>query len=125
MPLLVPVAAAAIHFCRVAQRCVRGLDLAIAAPRRSLTAPSVCRPGFGANNYRDWETLLAGAIPLVDYVSYNEELWDRLPVVQVRDWAKITPAYLEEELSKMRARASEFNLAKAYLPYWLSKVVEG
>ena len=53
--------------------------------------------GKGRTNYREWEALAAGAIPLVDYDSSAAmaELYQGLPVVRVRDWKKVTPAYLD------------------------------
>lgn len=74
-----------------------------------------CRGGH--NNHRDWEALLAGAIPLVDHDPQLSGMWDDLPVVQVRNWSEVTPRYLRATWHTMRDR--QYNLAKVYFPYWL------
>ena len=73
--------------------------------------------GGGHNNHRDWEALLAGAIPLVDHDPQLSGMWDDLPVVQVRNWSEVTPRYLRATWHTMRDR--QYNLAKVYFPYWL------
>jgi len=41
--------------------------------------------GNGEQNHRDWEALVGGAVPLVDYSPTIAELWRCLPVVQALD----------------------------------------
>ena len=90
---------------------------------------SLCSPGPGrfsprgnsAQNFRDWETLLAGAIPLVDADPALDELYDGLPVVAVTNWSVVTPAYLNAVWREMRAR--EYSWEKLYLPFWLDRVL--
>ena len=77
--------------------------------------------GNGPQNHRDWEALLAGAVPLVDYHAPLKPLWEGLPVVQVKDWSRITPQYHEGLWERMQTR--EYDLAKAYFPYWLHEVL--
>ena len=73
--------------------------------------------GAGGQNHRDWEALIAGAIPLVDYNEAFDQLWDGLPVLQVKDWSLITPEYLRAEWKRMHGRS--YSLQKAYAPYWI------
>ena len=77
--------------------------------------------GNGPQNHRDFEALLAGAIPLVDYDPRLAPLWEGLPVVQVRDWKEVTPAYLRRVWADMQTR--EYDLAKAYFPHWLGTLI--
>lgn len=77
--------------------------------------------GNSAQNFRDWETLLAGAIPLVDADPALDELYDGLPVVAVTNWSVVTPAYLNAVWREMRAR--EYSWEKLYLPFWLDRVL--
>ena len=75
----------------------------------------------GHNNHRDWEALLAGAIPLVDHDPNLAEMWEGLPVVQVRNWSSVTPARLRRIWQDVQGH--EFNLAAAYFPRWLHAIL--
>ena len=44
-------------------------------------------------------------------------LWQGLPVVEVRRWDEVTPAFLRERAAAMRRMS--FDLRKAFAPYWL------
>lgn len=47
--------------------------------------------GFGQQNYREWEAMVAGAVPLIDTPPpTHAELYAGLPYVAVSDWSKIT-----------------------------------
>jgi len=78
--------------------------------------------GNGHNNHRDWEALVAGAIPLVDYDPNLEELWDGLPVVRVRNWSHVTADYLQAEWRALQAM-SNLSWSKVYWPYWMDRIV--
>ena len=79
--------------------------------------------GKGRTNYREWEALAAGAIPLVDYDSSAAmaELYQGLPVVRVRDWKKVTPAYLDAVRTRVFDAVAQggVSMSKLYVPYWL------
>ena len=83
--------------------------------------------GFGQQNYREWEAMLAGAVPLIDAPPpTHAELYAGLPFVAVSDWSKITPQYLEDKWEEIqtRARNGEYNMRKLYFfPYWLEKLM--
>ena len=56
--------------------------------------------GNSAQNYRDWEALLAGAIPLVDYNAAHEPMWEGMPVVQIRKLGRRDRALPGDHLGK-------------------------
>ena len=80
--------------------------------------------GKGRTNYREWEALAAGAIPLVDWdpSPAMAELYEGLPVVRVRDWRAGTPEFLDTELARLRSEA--LDMKKLYLPYWIARLTE-
>ena len=87
-----------------------------------LTSKFVVSPfGAGHNNHRDWEVLLAGAIPIVDYEPNFADMWDGLPVVQVKNWSTISRPFLEATWKRMQDE--RYSVSKAYLPYWLSMIL--
>ncbi len=79
-------------------------------------------PGHGWSNHRDFEAFLAGGVPVVEYHPSFVELYRNLPVVQVRDWAEVTPAFLEQKWDEIQAKRSTFNMNRVYWPYWLSRL---
>ena len=78
--------------------------------------------GGGAQNHRDWEALLAGAIPIVDHDARLDEMWAGLPVVAVTNWSDVTPQFLEAEWRRMAGQ--EWAAEKIYFPFWLGKLLE-
>lgn len=84
--------------------------------------------GHGQQNYREWEALAAGAIPLIDAPPpTHASLYEGLPLVAVSDWSTITPDYLEKTWDDMQRRAKngEYDMRKAYFfPYWLDKLMQ-
>lgn len=87
-----------------------------------LTSKFVLSPfGNGHNNHREWEALVAGAIVLVDADPLLEVLHEGLPVMHVRNWSLVTPAYLEAQWARFQQR--KVSLTKAYMPYWLSQLL--
>lgn len=60
--------------------------------------------GNGPQNHREWEALMVGSIPIVDYDPITAPLWKNLPVVQVTNWSVVTPQFLWSTLAKMRER---------------------
>ena len=41
---------------------------------------------------------------------------------QVKDWRRVTPAFLEAELARLRGAA--LDMKKLYLPYWIARLTE-
>jgi len=76
--------------------------------------------GGGHSNHREWEALLAGAIPLVDYDPFLSDMFLGLPVIFVRDWSEITPKYLRMQWKKITFNSYEYDWKKLYAPYWFT-----
>eukprot|EP00996_Jenningsia_fusiforme_P000659 NODE_1595_length_1478_cov_31.118964_g1438_i0.p1 GENE.NODE_1595_length_1478_cov_31.118964_g1438_i0~~NODE_1595_length_1478_cov_31.118964_g1438_i0.p1 ORF type:complete len:411 (+),score=53.46 NODE_1595_length_1478_cov_31.118964_g1438_i0:132-1364(+) len=88
-----------------------------------LTAQFVFSPkGKGSNNYREWEALTAGAIPLVDDVPELRETWEGMPVIVVKDWSVITSEYLIQQRDRLLGQHSQLTVSKAFMPYWLHRL---
>ena len=75
-----------------------------------------------AQCHRTWEALAAGAVPLVQYDEMNTWLYEELPVIQVKDWSKITTEWLEEKWEHMQSNKASYDMRKLYTPYWLSQL---
>jgi hypothetical protein len=54
----------------------------------------LCPRGNGEDTYRIWDSLFAGAIPVVK-TSFLDYLFADLPVLVVQDWSDVTPQLLE------------------------------
>ena len=82
--------------------------------------------GHGQQSHRDWEVLLAGAVPLIDEPPDTlAALYAGLPVVAVRDWSLVTPHFLEEQWAEIRRRVPGcLRHANYFFPYW-SDVLQG
>ena len=82
--------------------------------------------GKGRACHRDWEALAAGAVPVLDWdgSAAMAELYDGLPVVRVRDWTRVTPAYLEREWERLEREhaAGRIDMRKLYVPYWVAQL---
>ena len=79
----------------------------------------------GQQNYRDWEAMQAGAVPLLDAApATHSALYAELPVVMVSNWSEVTPSFLEATWVDMQLRASQgrLDMRKAFLPYWLAQL---
>ena len=74
--------------------------------------------GNGPQNHRDWEALMMGAIPIVDYDPITEPLWTHLPVVRVSNWSIVTPTFLWSTLAEMRQR--EYNYETMDISYYVN-----
>lgn len=100
------------------ERCARG-----AAITKSFEYKFVVSfRGNSAQNWRDWESLLAGAIPLVDYEEVHDDMWEGLPVVPIRHWDEVTHEFLQAKWMDMR-RTHNYSWTKLYFPYWLERML--
>ena len=79
--------------------------------------------GHGRTDFREWEILLAGAVPVVQYFPEHDALLRGLPVVRVTDWSTVTPSFLDREWYRLQreAREGKVGLAKAYFPFWFAQ----
>ena len=79
--------------------------------------------------------LALGAVPVVlkTHTGTHDRLYDALPVVEIGPstahpkfdaWTSVTPEFLRGERARIerRARAGGFDVASAYLPYWLGRL---
>ena len=80
--------------------------------------------GHGRTDFRVFEALAAGAIPVVDYYPEHDQLFDGLPIVRVTDWEKATPEFLDGEWVRIQkaAKAGTLSWTKAFLPYWFAQL---
>ena len=87
---------------------------------------TVSPQGIGRACHREWEALSAGAIPLVDWDASPAmaELYGGLPVVRVKDWRDVTPAFLEDELRSVLGAGRSMDMKKLYLPYWVARFTD-
>jgi len=77
--------------------------------------------GNGHQDFRMWEVLAAGAVPVIQRFAEQDALFEGLPVVRVDDWATLSAAKLDAEWERIQdgVRAGSITWTKAYLPYWL------
>ena len=76
--------------------------------------------GNGNTDFRVWEVLMAGSVPVVDHFPAHDWLYDGLPIVRVKDWSAVTPGFLGEEWERIQrgVKAGRLGWAKAYFPFW-------
>jgi len=79
--------------------------------------------GKGNQDFRIWEILLAGAVPVMERFDEQDELLEGLPIVRVANWSDMTPASLHGEWVRILRGVQNGSLSwtKLYLPYWLSR----
>eukprot|EP00928_Gymnodinium_smaydae_P081556 TRINITY_DN65054_c0_g1_i1.p1 TRINITY_DN65054_c0_g1~~TRINITY_DN65054_c0_g1_i1.p1 ORF type:complete len:421 (-),score=66.97 TRINITY_DN65054_c0_g1_i1:427-1689(-) len=84
--------------------------------------------GVGQQNFRDWEAIGAGAIPLLDdRDDCAKEVYEKLPVVFIKDWESVTRTFLEDKYEEVvqKARAGAYDLRRAHFPYWFHQLRGG
>lgn len=81
--------------------------------------------GRGKQDFRVWEILLAGAVPVIQYFAEQDTLLEGLPVVRVSNWSELTPARLGIEWNRIQRGVDSGSLSwtKAYLPFWFHRFV--
>jgi len=79
--------------------------------------------GNGLDCHRTWESLLMGAIPIVESSTLNP-LYEDLPVMIVSDYKSLTKELLDLFLKKLPMRFTERSLDKLFSAYWQAKIVE-
>eukprot|EP00633_Aureoumbra_lagunensis_P010095 CAMPEP_0197317264 /NCGR_PEP_ID=MMETSP0891-20130614/46166_1 /TAXON_ID=44058 ORGANISM="Aureoumbra lagunensis, Strain CCMP1510" /NCGR_SAMPLE_ID=MMETSP0891 /ASSEMBLY_ACC=CAM_ASM_000534 /LENGTH=394 /DNA_ID=CAMNT_0042807149 /DNA_START=353 /DNA_END=1537 /DNA_ORIENTATION=+ len=79
--------------------------------------------GVGEQCYRDYESLVSGAIPVVDDSDYHHRraFLRRLPTVIVTNWTEITPGYLNMKWEQMQQQS--YDVSMLYLPYWYELII--
>ena len=77
--------------------------------------------GNGLDAHRTWEALLVGTIPIVRSSALNP-LYERLPVLIVRDWSDVTPALLRRFLATYEVRKPFYHYERLFADYWLGQI---
>ena len=75
-------------------------------------------PGRGVDCHRVWESILMGAIPIVER-SHNMSFYEDMPIVLVDDWDTITKEWLEDNYDKYSSTDFE---DVTQLDYWVEKL---
>ena len=75
-------------------------------------------PGRGIDCHRVWESILMGAIPIVER-SHNMSFYEEMPIVLVDNWDIVTKDWLEESYSKLASKDYE---DMTQLDYWINKL---
>lgn len=83
--------------------------------------------GNGHNNHRDWEALMAGAVPLLDCDPNLSAMRAGLPVLEICDWGVVTPHFLEAAWRNITAwrRDDVYDLSRLYSPHWIGTILSG
>jgi len=76
--------------------------------------------GKGHNDFRVWEALHAGAIPVVQRFPEQDSLLRGLPVVRVANWSTFTPSTLHDEGERIAEglASQQLGLQKLFAPFW-------
>jgi hypothetical protein len=64
----------------------------------------VSPPGTGIDCHRTWECLYLGVIPIIQSDKYLDPIYERLPVLIVKDWSVLTKKYLQKKYSLINKR---------------------
>ena len=73
-------------------------------------------PGRCIDGYRVFETLIVGTIPII-FSSCNDEMFNDLPVLIIKDYNILTPEFLEEQWINITSR-DDYNFYKLSAEYW-------
>jgi hypothetical protein len=82
----------------------------------------LCPSGFGWDNYRIWETLTLGSIPVLEYSRGFHTVLDDLPVLWVEEFDKVTPALLESAYPDILSRCDLYDYGRLTRQWWVSRV---
>ena len=63
-------------------------------------------------------------MPIVDYNPKMAHAYNGLPIVEVKNWSDVTPAFLERQRDIINEKAAQgyYHLSAAYVPYWLGRI---
>jgi hypothetical protein len=77
-------------------------------------------PGLGYDCHRNWETLLAGAIPIMERGFGLERTYAYLPVFWIDSYDNLTPEKLVDAFPLFVALRKEFDFSRLRMDYWKS-----
>jgi hypothetical protein len=75
-------------------------------------------PGMGYDCHRNWETLLAGAIPIMERGFGLERTYAYLPVFWIDSFDNLTPEKLADAYPLFAALRNEFDFSRLRKQYW-------
>jgi hypothetical protein len=80
----------------------------------------VSPPGTGVDCHRHWECLYLGIIPIIQSDKYLDPIYERLPVLIVKDWSVLTKKYLQKKykLITERLKKGYYDLELLDVNYW-------
>ena len=81
----------------------------------------LCPSGFSLDSFRIWETLLLGAIPIVESNPPGlDRTYSNLPVLVVQNFSVVTPTFLEAAYPCFYKHAHLYNYEILRASYWLN-----
>ena len=80
---------------------------------------SISPHGNGLDCHRTWEALYMKAIPIISS-SASDSMYEGLPVVIIKDWSVVTPAFLEEKLKELNQ--TPMCTEKLWTDYWFKQM---
>ena len=75
-----------------------------------------CPRGNGPDTHRLWESIYLGSIPIVLDYPEMEPFFEKLPVLKVKSWLKITDDFLEMEYERIHETEYDFSMMR--FGYW-------
>ncbi len=80
----------------------------------------VSPPGTGVDCHRHWECLYLGVIPIIQSDKYLDPIYERLPVLIVDSYDKLTKKYLQKKykLITERIQSGYYDLELLDVNYW-------
>jgi hypothetical protein len=82
----------------------------------------LCPSGFGWDNYRIWETLTLGSIPVLEYSRGFHSVLDDLPALWVEHFDQVTPDLLATAYPDLLSRRDSYDYRKLTRQWWVSRV---
>lgn len=79
--------------------------------------------GNGIDTHRTWETLRSGAVPLVPWFEPMNRLYDKLPILVIKNWTDVTQAMLEQKWQKLQETAHTFDWSLLCVETWQWKIM--
>ena len=78
----------------------------------------LCMPGLGYDSYRVWETLLLGAMPVIERGCGMDRTFWKLPVALVDDFADVTPELVHAAYVEALYRRDEWDYRRLLKSFW-------
>ena len=78
----------------------------------------LCMPGLGYDSYRVWETLLLGAMPVIEKGCGMDRTFWKLPVLLVDDFASVTPALVHAAYVEALYWRDEWEYRRLMKSFW-------